>query len=264
MNLDRVTITGPDDSIGHPSNLLPLTEAFPFVEWGILVSESVGTDGGPRFPSAAWVRELTKLAEQTPLSLSMHLCGRWVRDLLLGNLSVPAYLTDGPWFQRIQLNFHAERTPCNGDKFFDALLSLGERQFIFQIDGAHGNRHLEAVYVENGGEHEHVIDAVPLFDVSGGAGILPREWPKPQYMNTDGDHCYHGYAGGLGPENLTEQLPLISDASGGTRIWIDMETRVRSDDDRQFDLAKVRRCLEASECWVSQALAQSAALPRSS
>ena len=35
-----------------------------------------------------------------------------------------------------------------------------------------------------------------------------------------------------------------------TRIWIDMETKVRSDDDRQFDLEKVRRCLEIAAPFV--------------
>jgi len=61
---------------------------------------------------------------------------------------------------------------------------------------------------------------------------------------------YHGYAGGLGPENLAEQLPLIGQAAGDCRIWVDMESRVRSDNDRQFDLAKVRKCLEIAKPFI--------------
>jgi len=150
----------------------------------------------------------------------------------------------------MQLNFHAENTQCIAPKFFAALRTLNPRQFIFQIDGANGNQHLESLYAEN---DDGSVDAVPLFDISGGAGILPAQWPKPQYMSTDTDHCYHGYAGGLGPDNLETQLPLIAEAAGNTRIWIDMETRVRSSDDRQFDLQKVRRCLEICAPFITQA-----------
>lgn len=237
MRLDRVTITGPDDSISV-QDLLPLTREFPFVEWGILASASHGGAGSSRFPSHEWIASLRRVEG---MNLSLHLCGRWVRSLLLGDVVVPTEIIEGAAFKRVQLNFHAERTPCNADQFFNALLSLGPRQYIFQIDGANGNRHLESIYERN---DEHTVDAVPLFDVSGGAGILPAAWPEPEYMETDVDHVYHGYAGGLGPDNLEQQLPLIAKAAGKARIWIDMETRVRSADDRQFDLGKVRRCLE--------------------
>lgn len=43
-----------------------------------------------------------------------------------------------------------------------------------------------------------------------------------------------GYAGGLGPENINEQLYRISSVAKGP-IWIDMETRVRSQYDLDFD-----------------------------
>lgn len=55
MILDRVTITGADDSIS-PSGLLPLTKKYPFVEWGILVS--VTKIGVPRYPTWAWIEEI--------------------------------------------------------------------------------------------------------------------------------------------------------------------------------------------------------------
>jgi hypothetical protein len=37
---------------------------------------------------------------------------------------------------------------------------------------------------------------------------------------------------------------------GDTPFWIDAETHLRSDGDRQFDLAKVRRFLEAAKPYV--------------
>jgi phosphoribosylanthranilate isomerase len=90
------------------------------------------------------------------------------------------------------------------------------------------------------------IDAVPLFDLSGGAGILPEQWPEP----IEGVYC--GYAGGLSPENVAEQLEKIEAVTPNARIWIDAETHVRSNGDQLFDLEKVRRFLEVTRPWVEK------------
>lgn len=259
--IDRVTITGADDSI-RPEQLIPLTEEFPFVEWGILASENntFKAGGSNRYPSPRWIADLQGVAESTGAlrHLALHINGRWVRDMLLGNLSLPTNLLH--CFLRVQLNFHAERTTCDPEKFARVLTSsvFTGREFIFQLDGAHGNRHLDAAY------DEEVFGCSGLFDESGGAGLLPPEWPSPIFIEMDpGEHgegvqyhAYHGYAGGLGPDNLAEQIPRILKAAAGTehtlegRIWIDMETRVRSRNDQQFDLNLVRKCLEIASKFV--------------
>ena len=82
------------------------------------------------------------------------------------------------------------------------------------------------------------VNCSTLFDLSHGAGVLPEQWPKP----LPGIRC--GYAGGLSPDNIKEQLTLISAAVGDTPIWIDMETHVRSNNDRLFDLGKVEQVLK--------------------
>ncbi len=248
MNLDRVTVTGADDSIGRPENLLDLTREFPFVEWGILVHAKGA--GEPRFPSDNWISDLQRLVKGGhKMPLSLHVCGRWVRDLLIGNMTIPESLLFG--FDRVQLNFHAENTSVDPPRFYEAMHQLRRgRQFIFQIDGNKGNAHLESLMLEDATEGN--LDLVPLFDISGGAGVLPSAWPVPDSAGDEVDYRYYGYAGGLGPENLAEQIPLIGKAAGETRIWIDMETRVRSEDDEQFDLAKVRQCLEIAKPFVRQ------------
>lgn len=245
MKLDRVTITGADNSI-PPHDLEQLSMRYPFVEWGILVSRS--QEGGRRFPTSQWITILQDIVQyRTPMNLSLHVCGSWVRSLLLGRFEMP--ITFYRAMQRVQLNFHAQREECNPIGFGNVLMSLGaDRQFIFQIDGATGNEHFDAIYSEN---PNCTVDAVPLFDISGGAGILPDAWPKPEWMETDSAFIYHGYAGGLGPDNLAQQIPLIAEAAGNCRIWIDMERRVRSEDDQQFDLRKVERCLQIAEPFVN-------------
>ena len=242
MNLDRVTITGADESIA-PKWLINTSLRWPFVEWGILVGRS--RQGTTRYPSADWIHRLKVLCGGLPINLSLHVCGHWVRELLLGRNELPVDLIDG--FRRVQLNFHAEKTACDAEAMHRALAVLGERQFIFQIDGVNGNKHLESLYEANLVAPQG-IDAVPLFDLSGGAGILPEKWPRPMHY---GVRPVFGYAGGLGPENLAEQLPLIAEAAGTTRFWIDMETKVRSHDDELFDLSKVTDCLKIAAPHVS-------------
>lgn len=245
MNLDRVTITGADNSVKQ-SDLLELTREFPFVEWGILVSASRthAIDGSPRFPSKAWIARLQDLAaEHKELRLSLHVCGKWVRDLLIGKTSDMPHWLSGPQFPRWQLNFHAEVMPINAEAFREALMMMCEgKQVIFQIDGHLGQQYAADADSEKGSPYE----VVPLFDGSHGAGVLPGEWPRPFDLDT-----YHGYAGGLGPENLSDQLPRIAHAAGEARFWVDMETKVRSEADQKFDLAKVRRCLEIARDFMA-------------
>lgn len=252
--IDCVTMTGADDTI-KPEDLIRFSREFPFVEWAILASKKATIDGGGRlrYPSPRWISDLQALAETTGElpRLALHINGEWVKDLLLGKLTVPSELLH--MFARVQLNFHAERRQCDPPAFRKAVQAMAGKQIICQLDGASGNAHLEAL------QEEGPIDTAGLFDVSGGAGVLPEAWPRPIYLDVfPGEHgegvesySYHGYAGGLGPHNLREQLPLIINAASPRtaadppcpRIWIDMETHIRSYDDRQFDLKKVHEAL---------------------
>lgn len=254
MSIKHVTITGADDSV-NTFDLVRLSHDFPFVEWGILASHNntIEAAGTNRYPSPRWITDLQGLAEtQGGLRLSLHINGHWVRRLLLGEMIVPPELFHT--FARVQLNFHADKCECDSTAFTKQLNALG-RDIIFQLDGEKGNDHMEAAACE---EFENYFG---LFDVSGGAGILPDKWPEPSESYALDDETeqfeYCGYAGGLGPDNLAEQIPLILKASAGNantnegRIWIDMETHVRSFGDKQFDLGKVRRCLEIASPFIT-------------
>lgn len=249
MILDRVTITGADDSI-DPEELIPLARDFPFVEWGILFSGS--RLGVARYPSRSWISALAKIVWQVPMKLSAHLCGAWVRDFVLKAKFnwKPEYAAHQMLFERVQLNFHgqfhkkapsfeSELSAETPQRASEGMKARAGKQFIFQCDG------------ENDKTVEELLpwfpDGIfPLFDRSGGTGVTPKDWPKAW----PGTYC--GYAGGLGPDILTTQLKLIEQAAGEARIWIDMETRVRSEDDRIFDLAKVRAALEKAAPWVKK------------
>lgn len=233
--ITKVTITGADDSI-TPEQLIELVHKYPFVEWGILVSKK--SMGSRRFPSSIWINHLAKLKREFPgLKLSCHVCGSWVKQILLGEFdeikTLPLYI-----FDRMQLNTHGESHLYHGPKFFTGVKELG-LEVIFQNDNANQQ-------ILDDAAAEPDLNYSALFDLSHGFGKLPSEWPNL----LEGVKC--GYAGGLSPDNLEEQILKIEEKVGPTEIWIDMETHVRSDNDKLFDLKKVETCLEISSKYISK------------
>lgn len=288
MYIDCVTITGADNSI-NPMDLYDLTKEFPFVEWGILVSEIA--EGSKRFPDLSWLhkfREFKIYYEKELgriLQASCHLCGRWVNNLLIGgDQFTNGY---GMWldmFQRMQINTHAEQFNFDLKAFEESIAkriflnnNFTIKQFIMQLDGVNDK---SIVYPFMVNSIMNGLDIVPIFDTSSGAGSSPKDWPKPLKPPwIDYEIMYCGYAGGLGPENLEKELKNISkvvdnfcdtldflkpewmkaETSRLSRrmrsdtqrsIWIDMETKIRSNNDQKFDLDKVRTCLELAEPYV--------------
>jgi|CXWL01.1.fsa_nt_gi hypothetical protein len=233
VKLKFVTMTGADDSI-DAADLLPLSKDFPFVEWGILFSEQ--QEGNNRFPSGAWHVRLANLAAANQLNLSAHICGRWVKQICSGDTAIFKRFS---WlfehYERVQLNFHGEPHAFESSLAITALKEL-KKQIIFQVDGANNSLSWKALQGE--------VNTAIIYDTSHGAGILPGHWPIPYSAML----CT--YAGGLGPENLSEQLKLIAAAAGDAEVCIDMETKIRSNSDRQFDLKKVRTCLEIASKYV--------------
>jgi phosphoribosylanthranilate isomerase len=117
---------------------------------------------------------------------------------------------------RVQLNFNA-----NSKKVTTAqLAALFEKyptvSFITQFNQANAMVYLDLLESKN-----HTV----LFDASGGRGVSPAGWMYP-LANT---RC--GYAGGLGPDNLVDQLRLIDTVAGNSLYWVDMEGKLRDLED---------------------------------
>jgi len=242
--LNRVTITGADDST-RLDNLFTLSNKYPWVEWGILLSAS--SQSRPRFPSLPWTTELEARMRASvfkeKISTSGHLCGKWVRHICKGDWS--SFTKEMPvWmmFKRLQLNFHSYLHKIKDKQaFIQGFKGLEEehpypKQFIFQLDNV--NNEIVDVAIKGG------VDACPFFDLSGGVGTLPDHWEKAR------ENIYTGYAGGLSPENVTSQLEEIEKVCGEGPIWIDVETHVRTPDNRALDMEKVEAFLEAAKPWV--------------
>jgi hypothetical protein len=239
MKLNRVTITGADNSI-DPKELAVLSERFHWVEWGILFSPN--KQGQSRYPSMDWVESLAKVKEDSPqMALSGHLCGGWVQDIVAGNY---AFRRDFGGFFR-----HLDRIQMNmTDTMFMALdlraiqeLVIHPAQIILQTKRFFQRADdIRAVNASGGTQFSM------LYDVSGGKGRLPGGWCTPA------EDIYCGYAGGLSPDNVEAQLQKIETFVGQQPIWIDMESKVRLEVDDSFSLNKVTKVLETVSPWVNR------------
>jgi hypothetical protein len=228
--ITKVTVTGADDTTDI-SRLFEIQDKYPFVEYGILVSEkySLG-EGRGRFPSKAW---LEKLAEANEKSGMKFLLGEWPE------FNKISYKFEDH-FDRFQINTHAQYHEID-IRALDILMNFLEfhsQSAIFQIDGVND---VLGQLVKN---KYSMRKACGLFDLSHGAGVLPTQWPE---IIKD-IKC--GYAGGLSPENVAEQVEKIIPLVGDNTFWIDAETHLRSDGDRKFDLEKVTKFLEAAKPFV--------------
>ena len=234
--LTTVTITGADDRV-DPEDLARLSEEFPHVEWGVLVSTSRA--GTPRYPSAKWLRYLADAHRAYSMSLSAHFCGGIARSLAEGDDAACTiaefFLAAGP-FERVQLN---GVFPFSRENFANLAADLWQ-EVIFQANG-----NLQLVSAQN--DARAVLSAggraSVLFDPSGGRGVETRLWPSPA------PDVRMGYAGGIKPENVEDVLKEICASGSQGSWWIDMESGVRDGEDR-FDLGRVRAVLERTARFV--------------
>lgn len=225
--LKTITLTGVDDFTSLPA-LEQISELHPYVEWGFLYSpKQQGLPG--RYPSVATLQQaFIKLPHH--MKVALHVCGSGVPNLLQGE-PVVTQLVELISYRggRVQLNFNASRIES---KFtLDEVRLCLERypsvHFITQYNDAN-----TPVHQALSGCANHAV----LFDASGGQGKSPEGWAKP----LDGVHC--GYAGGLGPDNLAAELLKIQSAADTRPYWVDMEGKLRDQDDR-FDLERISRML---------------------
>jgi hypothetical protein len=222
------TLTGVDEYTSL-AGVASLSARYPFVEWGLLYSPKRAGQHG-RYPSAAYLYyALACLPESVRVAL--HVCGRGVDDLCSGERVVSALVNrlrrrGG----RVQVNVGLARAPeilAPVETWVRQIRATGGPATITQHNEANA-----ALSARLAGLPGHGF----LFDASGGRGLAAESWPRPL-----GDSpC--GYAGGLGPDSVVGQLPLIARAASGAPFWIDMESRLRDDADN-FRLARAETVL---------------------
>ncbi len=236
MSLDRCTLTGVDETTPLVE-LAVVSDLYPYAEWAFLYSpRQQGTPG--RYPS---VRRIERAFRELPpyVRVALHVCGDGVVQLLddepvVSGLVSQVRIRGG----RVQLNFSVTGGTIDLGRLRAFVLERPDLVFITQH-----NRGNALATQALAGVPNHAV----LFDESLGRGILPRAWPAPLPSVA----C--GYAGGLGPESLPQQLPRIYEAAGGAPFWIDMEARLRDEHDR-FSMPFARTCLEIVSAEASERL----------
>lgn len=222
MNKPRyVTFTGIDERTDI-ERVLHISTTRP-VEWGVLFS-SVNSGRSPRYPSLDFVGNVI-LRHDFSLSLSAHVCGRWAENIIeRGDCSIAlAMLLDGS-FQRVQINVADGETKVHGPVRPERAAAFAE------LVGA------TSAVLQCREPFPPSVGVSWLFDRSGGAGVRETSWPKA-------NSGFNGYAGGIGPDTIEEDIAAIAAAAGKAPYWIDMEQRVRTDD--WLDLDKCERVLKA-------------------
>jgi len=217
-----VTITGADDYV-DPDELAKLSESFPFVEWGFLLSAK--RFGSPRYPSMGWLDRMRTRA----FPRSLHVCGEVARSACRGE----------PLPFLCALSLDCGRMQINGFEPYPELVEfLKPRahvafEVILQVREANQINVAAKVARECGGRTSL------LYDPSGGRGVEQSFWPPAP------DGVRMGYAGGINPSNVVDVLIALRARDD---FWIDMESGVRTND--RFDLAKVRDVLEKCTPFV--------------
>lgn len=242
MKIEKVTITGADDNTDIET-MVEISKQFPFVEWGILFSPK--RIGEERYPNFLWLDYLVDAYDDhlisttdTNMKLSAHLCGGYTSEMLMiGSDSLAARVLSRHLsiFSRRQLNFNASRHQVDVNGFIAMLKGQPHTSFIIQQNAA--NKALCQKVREQG-----VKNVAFLYDSSGGRGTVASEWKAPI------EGYFTGYAGGLSPENLAAELEKIEKVAGDATIWIDTESRVRTNG--QLDMEKVKQFLSIAEKYT--------------
>lgn len=242
--LEILTFTGVDRRTDL-TELADIAGQYPKVEFGVLVGTHTDMEDRGIFPSLSIVSRFRKAAEGT-FRTALHLCGQHSRAIMGTDASSDSLtmhsaavcpptgsldsLCDG--FGRVQVNLHGD----HWDPRHIAVNAVRIKAFADRItEGS-----VETVILQ----HRGVWADVPvrhraieyLYDTSEGRGRDSiSQWPAPD--GKLGKDVRLGFAGGLGAHNMAQAMAFAR-KHAGTRLWMDMEGRVRTDG--WFDLAKVR------------------------
>lgn len=204
--LHLCTFTGIDAKTDL-TRVLKISEKYPFLEFAVLYTNNP-SDKDARYMSPSIVERIVEFLTWGGVNTAIHFCGSAVMDFLAGD---PKVMSAAAKAGRVQLNFKADKSDFSAGAIERIIAARRPQRIITQ--------HFPANYSLNEviSSDNHQV----LHDRSGGRGISPETWPE-SFSNKP-----TGYAGGLGPSNIAEELSRIRMASGDQICWIDMETGIR-------------------------------------
>ena len=221
------------DNATKIQDLIDLSKVCPKIEWGILFNSRLA--GNKRYPTVEWVEDACLTFQQHNMNVAGHFCDSKAIELLQGEVCCLNYVVEVLGVQRIQIN----PTRANGvnlEDYPEAALRLSavfgifyDTEFLLQRNDETEElcRMLEKADIEN---------LSFLLDASCGLGIYSDDFitSVPLCDNP----C--GFAGGFGPDNLAEVLGKIKSAELPESTWVDMESKIRTED--LLDIDKCKAC----------------------
>lgn len=221
QKLRLVTVTGADDEV-DVARLVELSARFPFVEWGLLVSQTRA--GTQRYPSSRWLASFARVPQ--PINVALHICGVASR-VFQSEGSLPDDISDFIDRRKDRL-----RVQINGFDFSrgitDQLRAWSERVPVEIILQAKRGELVGVPWSKLGGFSL-------LQDDSGGRGVNVDELiiPPPEFANR------LGVAGGLTHHSVQGFLERFQSARREMPFaWIDMESGARDEHD-EFEFGRV-------------------------
>lgn len=220
MKINMVTLTGVDSSV-KSKDLISISEKYRgLVEWGILYGTK---QNSPRYPNIGRILEFND--SLCGLKHAIHLCGDQAVKYYYGQF-------EGSWlnsfyFQRVQLNlpsYITENLKVN-KVVGNVILQYNDQTKDVLVD-----------WFNNQTFRSHDV----LFDFSGGNGQRKKFEEMPSCFDVV------GYAGGIGPDTVENDLEEISKVCNRDYVWIDMESSLRSIVNGKdiFDLDKCENVLD--------------------
>jgi phosphoribosylanthranilate isomerase len=222
--IELCTFTGIDEKTDF-GRLAEISAQHAFVEYGVLFSLS-GGDGDPRYPSLEFVgRAAIRIASFGKCAL--HVCGRAVSAFVRGEGAIRDLASS---FDRVQLNFNLDRADFTLEEL-DAAIGAVDMPVITQ----HFPANVPVTQSIRSMNHQ------VLHDTSGGRGMRSDTMPGVVAGKAT------GYAGGFGPENAAADIALVESAAAGHGVWIDMESKIRTDG--WLDLEKCASFASSLASW---------------
>ena len=225
MIINKVVLTGADDNTSI-ADLKQIQKEFSFVEWGILIASNPGRN---RYPSEDYINSL----KNTGLNLALHICGKHSRDIMSDGIIDIKY----DFFDRYQINFNFFHTKHTLSNYSELVNKFPNKKFILQSNFSN------EPYIKTILNEYNIINTNILYDSSGGRGTEIKTINNPY-------NVYTGYSGGLNPGNVNNICDIISNHPDISKVWIDMESGVRTDD--KFDLNKVYNVLKIVDTSIDK------------
>ena len=218
MHLKYITLSDPRDHNTF-DELFDLWNIDPRVEIAVQMHNGNVSPDTTRYN---WIKQtIDKLyIMRHEFNLAMHINKDWCDDICNGKIptalkpffDASSYYTYRPLVQRIQLNMPQNTAEnFNPQKLKNVIDAYNDKEFIIQYKQS----------TINAVEQLHKTGAKfsLLFDESGGNSKQPKSWQAPIYP----DKHPMGYAGGLNPENIQDNLNKIKKVAGNNQIWTDVE-----------------------------------------